>query len=166
MVQPKDDEPCGDSYLTLTWELSHIGCYSTRKSWEEVRALGSCGRLTFSCAGCRSRDVLLGSVGSTNRSKTIWHQYLYISFIMDRAIILCQKMKQRESCRVLRIDSWNLHGNRFFVENKVLFLFCRWSLAVHVSTYHRVFHGIRFSVRVVIWYVPICVSIYVVKCHK
>jgi hypothetical protein len=67
-------EPVGHSdlqvNLNLTREPSHIGFYSTSKTWEKVRAFGDSPTLTFLWTSCRADDVLVGLIGSTSPSKT------------------------------------------------------------------------------------------------
>jgi hypothetical protein len=99
--------------------------YDTRREpsrllFDEEKLRGSagfqgCGRLTFSWTKCRTSDVLLGSDGSTSLNKSIWHQYLYVLFFIDRDIALCQRSKKWECGEVLRMNSWDLHCNRLFI---------------------------------------------------
>jgi hypothetical protein len=52
-------------------------------------------------------------------------------------MVLGQKMKRVACGVVLRIDSWDLHTNRFFVENKTRFLLSCGSLVVSSLTKNR-----------------------------
>jgi hypothetical protein len=66
----------------------------------------------------RVHDVPLCSVGSADRSRTMWYYYLSVSFIMDQDIISCQRMNMYVYGVFRCMDSWDLHLNRCFVENK------------------------------------------------
>jgi hypothetical protein len=57
--------------LSLTQEKIRMGCYSTRKSGGEALAFRSCRPLTFPWTDYQADDVLLGSVGSTGKRKSM-----------------------------------------------------------------------------------------------
>jgi hypothetical protein len=67
--------------------------------------------------------MALGSVGSTSRSKTRGHPHISVSFMMDRDIVLYQKMQKGACAVVVRMDSLDVHRRRFFGNSKTGFLF-------------------------------------------
>jgi hypothetical protein len=103
--------------------------------------------VTFPWTSYWADDVVLGSVGSTSLSKSIWNQYLWVSLVMDRDICRCQKMQKVVSGVVLRMDSYDLHSTRFFDKNELDLLFYSWSLVVSFSSNGLFFPGFRGGAR-------------------
>jgi hypothetical protein len=79
--------------------------------------------LTFPWTSYQANDVLPGSVRSTSLSKSTLRQGRCVSLLMGRDIFGCQKKKKVGSGVFLRIDSYNLHDNRFFVGNELSLCF-------------------------------------------